>query len=270
MPAPRPGHAAWLATLALMLPLLTCATAAKAAGEVTRESAATIVMQGSTTFYSRVVEPNRARIEALSGRRLDVVANKSIHGLMALLEQRADLAMISSTIDAELDLIHKRRPELAVARLQVHEIATTRIAFARHPANPVSRLTLDQLRAVFEGRIGNWKELGGPDLVLVVATVQPGGGVPSTVRAKLLDGRSIAAQRVIQVEAPRHVLKVVQQVEGALGLTQLGLLVTSGLPEIATDAPVSQALNVISLGAPNDGQRAVIEALRIIAAEQPE
>jgi phosphate transport system substrate-binding protein len=32
-----------------------------------------------------------------------------------------------------------------------------------HPSNPVKSISLAHLRAVFEGRIKNWRELGGPD-----------------------------------------------------------------------------------------------------------
>ena len=32
-----------------------------------------------------------------------------------------------------------------------------------HPDNPVDDIDLDQLKAIFEGRITNWKALGGPD-----------------------------------------------------------------------------------------------------------
>jgi hypothetical protein len=41
---------------------------------------------GSTTFNSRLIEPYKGNIESATGRRLEVVANKSINGLMALVE----------------------------------------------------------------------------------------------------------------------------------------------------------------------------------------
>ena len=57
-----------------------------------------VSLQGSTTFCSRLIEPYRAAIEARAGHRLDVIGNKSIHGLVALLEGRTQLAMISSSL----------------------------------------------------------------------------------------------------------------------------------------------------------------------------
>jgi phosphate transport system substrate-binding protein len=221
-----------------------------------------VILQGSTVVYARLIEPYRAAIERRAERRLEVVPNKSIHGLVALLEGRADIAMISSTIEAEVGVIHRRHPSLPVERLVSHEVARTRVAFARHPENPVSALTLDQIRRALLGEIASWRELGGADMPLAIVTVQPGGGVPSTVRSQLLDGRPFAARRLIEVEAPRHVLKVVEQEPGAIGITQLGLLRQRGLPEIATDSLVEQHLVLVSLGEPDARLGAVIAAVR--------
>jgi len=54
------------------------------------------MVQGSTTFTRRLMVPHQAAIEAASGHNLTVIPNKSIHGLTALFEKRADLAMISA------------------------------------------------------------------------------------------------------------------------------------------------------------------------------
>jgi phosphate transport system substrate-binding protein len=42
------------------------------------------------------------------------------------------------------------------------------IAVYVHKDNPVSELTLDQLKAIFLGDITNWKQLGGPDKKIVL------------------------------------------------------------------------------------------------------
>ncbi len=51
-----------------------------------------------------------------------------------------------------------------------------------HPANPVSSLTMEQLREVFTGRAANWKALGGADAAIVLVTEKLTGG-RATVRA---------------------------------------------------------------------------------------
>lgn len=59
------------------------------------------------------------------------------------------------------------RPQLpglrseAVTRL--NPVAWDALVVITHPDNPVSDITLDQLRGIYEGRITNWRQLNGPN-----------------------------------------------------------------------------------------------------------
>jgi phosphate transport system substrate-binding protein len=226
-----------------------------------------ISVQGSTTFSSQILEPYRAEIERLSGHHLDVIASKSIHGLVALLEGRTRLAMISTGLAGERNLLQKTRPELGADRLVEHTVSSTRIAFVVHPTNPVRTIDLDRLAAVLKGEIASWQSLGGPDMPIVVVTVQPGGGVPTTVRTQLLAGAQLSPARKIVVEAPRHVVTITGQLAGALGIAQLGL-VAPPVREIETATVVEQQLNLVTLGEPDAALVAIIEATRRVAADK--
>ena len=253
VPSPR------VTALAGVLALALAASAAEAVEPIS--------VHGSTTFNSRLIEPHRGLIEQRSGQRLDIIPSKSIHGLMALLEGRARLAMISSSLDGEVAHLKAKRPDLPIDRLVGFEIARTRVAFVLHPSNPVRRMSLDQVAAVLRGGVTGWGELGGPDLPITVVTVQPGGGVPTTVRGQLLGGKAFTAPRIVEVEAPRHVVQVTRQLEGAIGLTQLGLARAAPLPELQLEGRIEQELNLVALGEPAADLRAVIEAARAVAAE---
>ncbi|RLF44594.1 MAG: phosphate ABC transporter substrate-binding protein, partial [Thermoplasmata archaeon] len=47
-------------------------------------------------------------------------------------------------------------------------IAKDGIAIIVHPSNPVSQLTIEQIRGIYNGTYTNWKELGGNDMQIVV------------------------------------------------------------------------------------------------------
>jgi ABC-type phosphate transport system substrate-binding protein len=220
------------------------------------------------TFSSQLLEPYRTEIEARAGRRLDVIANKSIHGLVALLEGRARMAMISSELEGELGVLRRIRPDLPAERLQSFAISRTRIAFIAHRSNPVSSATLDQIAGILAGSITNWRQIGGNDLPITVVTVQPGGGVPTTARGRLLGGRAMTPGKLIVVEAPRHVVTITAQLEGALGIAQVGLVGIAPVHEIVTDRKVEQQLNLVTLGPPDPDLAAIIEAAREIASEK--
>src|SRR5262249_17415456 len=139
-----------------------------------------LVVQGSTTFNRRVMEPHQAEIEAASGQPLTVIPNKSTPGLVALLEGRAQMTMISAPLRSELEELRKVVPNCACDRLQGFEIAATRIAIGVHPSNPVRQASLDTIRKIARGEITNWRELGGPDLPIRLA-LAAGGGIVAVV-----------------------------------------------------------------------------------------
>lgn len=228
----------------------------------------TVTIQGSTTFNRGLLEPYRAGIEGMAGHRIEVVPNKSIHGLVALLEGRAKLAMISSTLDGELGILQHKYPKLDVKQLRCFEVARTRIAFAIHPTNAVRRVSLAEIAKILNGEFRSWRDVGGPDLPISVITTHPGGGVPTTVRAQLLDGKPLSPGKVIQVESAVHVVKIAAQIEGALGIAQLGLLGTANVAELQTDSRVEQELNLVTNGDPDAATAAIIQAIRQVAIEK--
>lgn len=46
---------------------------------------------------------------------------------------------------------------------QLNPVAWDALVVIVHPDNPVNNITLDQVRRVYEGKVANWKELGGKD-----------------------------------------------------------------------------------------------------------
>ncbi len=45
----------------------------------------------------------------------------------------------------------------------LHPVAWDALAIIAHPSNPVSNLSMQQIRAIYTGKITNWKQLGGRD-----------------------------------------------------------------------------------------------------------
>ncbi len=226
-------------------------------------------LQGSTTFQERILAPNLARIETESGVKLEVVGNKSIWGLIALLERRADMAMISADLPGEIDAAKKTAPGLAFDELKPFEITRSRIAFAVHPANPVRNVSLEKIALTLKGEITNWKQLGGADMPIRVIATQDGGGTVVAVRAKLLGGAPISAHGAIRLESAKHVVKAAEQEPGALAIAQLGLVTKAGLPELETGTKIEQELTLVTLGEPSTAMTAVIDATRAAIAANP-
>lgn len=225
-----------------------------------------LVLQGSTTFNSELIVPQRAAIEAASRHRLTVVPNKSNLGLLALFKGEADLAMISTALANEAEIIGRSNPELPTARLQVFLIARTRAALIVHAANPVRSISHQDLRRVLSGEITDWHALGGPPLPIRIVAVREGGGVVSSVeRAMLGPGVHIAVPHQIRVQNGSQIVTVVEQEAGALGITQRKQVVGRRLNELTMNPPIDQELNLVSLDDPTPAMQDVIAACRAAA-----
>jgi phosphate transport system substrate-binding protein len=224
-----------------------------------------LVLQGSTTFATGVAQPYAKAVEVQTGHHLEVIPNKSNLGLLALFERKADLAMISTTLDKEIKILRRSNPGLRLEGLRAFEIARTRGALVIHPSNPVRNARLQDIRKILTGEIFNWRQLGGPDLPIRIVAVREGGGVLASVEAKLLGGAHISAPDVIRVQVGTQIVRVVAQEPGAFGITQLAIVKSSSAIELVTDEPIEQILSLVSLEDPSPNAIAVIEAFRRMA-----
>jgi phosphate transport system substrate-binding protein len=91
--------------------------------------------------------------------------------------------IISSNYDQIVDLITDNNPAYFVTNhLPVESplwgapIGQDGIAIVTHPDNPIINLTIEQLRRIYQGRIVNWREVGGLDLPITVISREEGSG----------------------------------------------------------------------------------------------
>ncbi len=223
----------------------------------------TLTLHGASIFDATVIQPLGKEIVQATGVDLIVVPNRSDLGLLSLARGEIDLAMISGSLEAQIEFLRRGAPELPYDRLQAHEITQIRVSFAVNEANPVRALPLKTIGQMLEGKIINWKDVGGADLAVRVVAVRPGGGVLSSVERALLEGSQISAPGAIRVLVGPHVVKIIAQEAGALGITQINLLRNeTNVRELETDEAIEPALNLVTRGAPSPAAAKLIQALR--------
>ncbi|MCI0471342.1 MAG: substrate-binding domain-containing protein, partial [Candidatus Aminicenantes bacterium] len=135
-----------------------------------------IVIEGSTTvgpiakafaeYYMKLnPEVNITVSESGSGNGAKALVNGScqIATMSRLLKQNEYEAAVHSEI-------------LPVT----HVVAFDGIALSVHPSNPVKGLTLDQVKNIYLGKIKNWKELGGPNMPIVIISRDTNSGTYET------------------------------------------------------------------------------------------
>jgi ABC-type phosphate transport system substrate-binding protein len=236
-----------------------------AVAAVTPAVADPLILQGSTTFNRRVMEPHQAAIEQKSGQEITVIPNRTMLGIIALMEGRAHMAMTSASLESEVFKLKRAMPGLDYDRLKAFEISSTRVAFVVNASNSVRKGTLADIKKILTGEITRWSEIGGKDAPIRVVVVGGGGGVVTTVESELLDGKPVHGPNILYVKTALQLVQIVEQEPNAFGIAQLSLARQKGLPEIATEKLVEQSLSLITLGEPTPAMQAVIAAARAAA-----
>jgi len=95
---------------------------------------------------------------------IQVTGGGSGTGIAALLNGTLDLANASREMkDDEFETAKQKGIDPVV-----YEVALDGIAVIVHPDNKIDNLTLKQLSDIFSGKITNWKQLGGPDMMITL------------------------------------------------------------------------------------------------------
>ncbi len=104
--------------------------------------------------------------------------------------------------------------------LWFNPVALDGLTIIGHQDNPLSELQLESVRAIFQGQITNWAEVGGIDLLISVFIREAGSGVQETFLSKVLEEDTVLATAIVAPgQAP--MLSSVQQEKGAIGLSMM-------------------------------------------------
>jgi ABC-type phosphate transport system substrate-binding protein len=134
--------------------------------------------------------------------------------------------------------------------------------------NPVRSLSVAKLKQILSGQIGNWRTLGGPDLLIHVVSMRDGGGAKRTTEETFLGGEHITPRSEIIAESDEEVVQAVARDRGALGIARASLVKLRRLPELQTKVSIERSFSLVSLDEPTAAMRAVIAATRSIAFDQ--
>jgi len=135
-------------------------------------AADSIVIKGSTTVLPVAQGTLEPFMKANPGVQMSLSGGGSGEGIKALIDKTTDIATSSREIkDKEIELA-KSKGVTPVA----HVVAYDAIIPVVHPKNKVKNLSIDQLGQIYQGKITNWKEVGGDDLKIVVISRDSSSG----------------------------------------------------------------------------------------------
>ncbi|MFE0172571.1 substrate-binding domain-containing protein [Streptomyces sp. NPDC059002] len=121
-------------------------------------------------------------------------------------------------------------------RLAGSRVAVSLFALVLNDRVPLRNLTLPQVRRIYRGDVRNWKELGGPDLPVVLVSRGSSSGTRDTLQRRVLNGAfeikassndclskddpSVPVTRC-ELDSTDQVIDAVERIPGALGYSEL-------------------------------------------------
>lgn len=218
-----------------------------------------IVVDGSTTVGPIAKAFAEYYMAKTKGVNILVSESGSGNGAKALINGTCDVADMSRFMkDGEF----KAAVEKGVLPV-AHVVAMDGIALVVHPSNPLSNLTVEQVRDIYMGKIANWKEVGGPDLPIVVISRDTNSGTYESFEELVMKKEKIAGSAEY-VGSNGQARQRIQSTPGAIGFVGLGfaegvksLSVNGIMPTRETVAsgvyPVARPLYMFTNGYPKLG-----------------
>ena len=197
-----------LGGFALVILLLT---AVFGAGCISTEDTETISIAGSTTVLPVAQAAAEEYMNQHSNADIQVSGGGSGVGATSVIGGTADIGMLSRDLKAS---------EKDGNNLKEFIVGKDGIALVGHPSNTVSDLSLEQVKAIYQGEITNWKEVGGADLKIVLIGRDSSSGTREFFTEFVLD-KEDAAKEMQELNSNGAVAQAVSLTPGAIGYVSL-------------------------------------------------
>lgn len=184
-PSASPEHRQIMKPYSLLFPLLLFT-----AGTTPALQAATITVKGSDTMVILAQKWAEVYMSTHPDVKIQVTGGGTGTGFAALQNQQTDLCNASRKIrPKEIETCIRafgRRPT-------EYRVALDGLSVYVHADNPIEELSIEQIEAIFTGKIRNWNELGGPDAQIILYSRENNSGTYEFFKEHVLKGKDFAA-----------------------------------------------------------------------------
>ena len=175
----------------------------------------TLSVTGSTTVLPIVQKTAEKYMDLHSTVNILVSGGGSSVGVKSAGEGTADIGMASRDMKDEEKTGYPDVKPIVVAR--------DGIALIVHPSNPVSSLSVEEVKGIYKGTYTNWSELGGDEMEIVVVGRDSASGTREFFWTDLMDKEDFVAT-MLEKNSNGAVKQTVSQTPGAIGYVGLGYI----------------------------------------------
>ncbi|MGD0275806.1 MAG: PstS family phosphate ABC transporter substrate-binding protein [Syntrophales bacterium] len=214
-----------------------------------------VMIKGSTTVLPIAQATLEAYIKAHPGVNMSLSGGGSGEGIKALIDKSTDIATSSREIkEDEINLARSKGVNPVEIKVGIDAIVPV-----VHPSNKVKGLTIDQLSQIYQGKVTNWKEVGGDNKPIVVISRDSSSGTFESWGHLVLNGAKVTPKAQLQA-SNGAIVQAVSKNKYAIGYIGLGYqnkalksLMVNGVKAtvetaITKEYPISRALYMYTNG----------------------
>ena len=180
-----------------LMKLLAAGSAALIAASLfagcSRDSGNKIVIKGSTTVLP-VTQKTAEAYRKINKTAITIEGSGSGNGIKALIDGTCDIANSSREMKPE----ELQSASAKGKKVKEIAIAVDMIVPVVNPSNPVKEITMAQLKAIYDGSITNWKQLGGRDENIVVISRDTSSGTYEIWNEKVMKKADVRKDALLQ------------------------------------------------------------------------
>lgn len=171
-----------------------------------------IIVKGSDTVLPLSQAESEEFMIANPDSSITVIGGGSGVGIAALIDGEVEIAMASRKMkDSEIESAQANGID-PVEKV----IAWDGIAAVVNPENPVTQLTFEQLKSIYNGSVSNWADVGGDNLAITVITRDSSSGTYEYFQEEILLEDEYRPDALVQ-PATGAIVQEVSQNKGAIG-----------------------------------------------------
>ena len=173
-------------------------------------------IKGSDTLLPLAQKWSEVYMKKNPGASLTVTGGGSGVGIASLIDGTTDIA----TSSRKMKMDEKIKLQDAGKGYKEVIVAYDALAVIVNPANPVKKLTREQLESIFTGKVTNWKQVGGSDMKIIAYSRESSSGTYEFFKEHVLNKKNYASSCLL-MPATGAIMQSVSQTKGAIGYVGL-------------------------------------------------
>lgn len=138
---------------------------------------------------------------------IEIRSGGSNYAVGAARSGEIDIGLVARNLD----------PEERVG-LRIVPLGHDAIVLLSYPGNPLSNLTLAQIRSIYLGKIGDWNELGGESKSIIPLTREKSAAIRTVFIQELFGKQFDGHERAFTIRASKEkILRTIKRITGAIG-----------------------------------------------------